>query len=81
MTFLQFLKDPDITIPYVLLLGKIIPEKWGKRHWGRLPYHLQHRYFYFGKSTHSVCNKMQLIILSFNGFSWTAPPSPYLLSC
>lgn len=42
-----FLKDPDITIPYVLLLGKIIPEKWGKKHWGRLPYHLQHRYFYF----------------------------------
>ena len=24
---MQYLKDPDITIPYVLLLGKIIPEK------------------------------------------------------
>ena len=24
---MQYLKDPDITIPYVVLLGKIIPEK------------------------------------------------------
>lgn len=25
--FVQFLKDPDITIPYALLLGNVIPEK------------------------------------------------------
>jgi fatty acid desaturase 2 (delta-6 desaturase) len=41
-----FLKDPDITISYAFLLGKIIPEKWGKKHWGWMPYHWQHKYFF-----------------------------------
>jgi fatty acid desaturase 2 (delta-6 desaturase) len=41
-----YLKDPDITIPYVVLLGKIIPEKWGKKRWGTMPYHFQQHYFF-----------------------------------
>lgn len=41
-----YLKDPDITIPYILLLGKRIPKLWGSKHWGKLPYHLQQHYFF-----------------------------------
>ena len=41
-----YLKDPDITIPFAFLLGKVIPAKWGKKHWGKLPYHHQHKYFF-----------------------------------
>ena len=44
---LQYLKDPDITIPYVFLLGDVIPVKWGKKRWGKMPYHWQHKYFFF----------------------------------
>ena len=46
---LQYLKDPDITIPYVFLLGDVIPVKWGKKRWGKMPYHWQHKYFFFRK--------------------------------
>lgn len=41
-----YLKDPDITIPYVFLLGDVIPVKWGKKKWGKLPYNHQHKYFF-----------------------------------
>lgn len=49
---LQYLKDPDITASYILLLGKRIPVMWGKRHWGKLPYHLQQYYFFFSTYSH-----------------------------
>ncbi|XP_065898010.1 acyl-CoA 6-desaturase-like [Dysidea avara] len=41
-----FLKDPDVSIPLLFLVGKIIPEKWGKRKWGIMPYRFQHNYFF-----------------------------------
>ena len=25
--------------------------QWGRKHWGKLPYHLQHRYFFLGKTS------------------------------
>ncbi|XP_019850246.1 PREDICTED: fatty acid desaturase 2-like [Amphimedon queenslandica] len=42
-----FFKDPDVTISYAFLLGKNIPRIWGERKWGIIPYHWQHKYFFF----------------------------------
>lgn len=28
--------------------------QWGKKHWGKLPYHFQHHYFFFSKLLPSV---------------------------
>ncbi|XP_064404994.1 acyl-CoA 6-desaturase-like [Halichondria panicea] len=41
------MKDPDITAPYLFLFGKVIPEKWGRRRLGIMPYRIQHLYFFF----------------------------------
>ncbi|KAL5457343.1 hypothetical protein EMCRGX_G034592 [Ephydatia muelleri] len=36
-----FMKDPDVTAAFLFLLGK-----WGQKHKGVMPYHLQHKYFF-----------------------------------
>lgn len=39
-------KDPDITLPWVFLLGKKLPVEWGQKKRGFMPYHKQHHYFH-----------------------------------
>uniref|UniRef100_A0A1I8H1C2 Cytochrome b5 heme-binding domain-containing protein n=1 Tax=Macrostomum lignano TaxID=282301 RepID=A0A1I8H1C2_9PLAT len=38
--------DPDINVPYLFLLGDKMPQEWGKRRRGFMPYNWQHDYFW-----------------------------------
>lgn len=38
--------DPDVNLPYVFMLGRTLPQEWGKKKKGFMPYHLQHHYFH-----------------------------------
>ncbi len=68
------MKDPDITAPYLFLFGKVIPEKWGRRRLGIMPYRIQHLYFFFRTLHYFTSN-----IPTFHPHSWTTSASPYLL--
>ncbi len=71
------MKDPDITAPYMFLMGKVIPEKWGRLRWGFMPYSLQHYYFFFRK----FMNRDFQARFTGNLFhSWTSSAPPYFLS-
>ncbi|XP_023930584.1 fatty acid desaturase 2 isoform X1 [Lingula anatina] len=41
-----YVKDPDITLPYVFLLGDKMPSWWGEKKKGFMPYQFQHHYFF-----------------------------------
>eukprot|EP00658_Telonema_sp_P-2_P051870 TRINITY_DN3998_c0_g1_i1.p1 TRINITY_DN3998_c0_g1~~TRINITY_DN3998_c0_g1_i1.p1 ORF type:complete len:438 (-),score=94.72 TRINITY_DN3998_c0_g1_i1:325-1638(-) len=40
-------KDPDVSMGYVFLLGDEVPKKWAAAKRGFMPYHWQHKYWYF----------------------------------
>ena len=39
-------KDPDIDLPYLFLLGDKLPQIWGRKKKGFMPYNLQQHYFF-----------------------------------
>jgi fatty acid desaturase 2 (delta-6 desaturase) len=42
-------KDPDIDLPYLFLLGDKLPQIWGRKKKGFMPYNLQQHYFFLSK--------------------------------
>ncbi|PAA63300.1 hypothetical protein BOX15_Mlig033038g2, partial [Macrostomum lignano] len=38
--------DPDISLPYIFLLGDKLPVEWGRKRRGFMPYNWQHGYFW-----------------------------------
>ncbi|ELU00137.1 hypothetical protein CAPTEDRAFT_108548, partial [Capitella teleta] len=39
-------KDPDITVPYLYVLGDKMPVEWAQKRKGFMPYNWQHGYFW-----------------------------------
>ena len=39
------------TLARSVILSFSLSLQWGRKHWGKLPYHLQHRYFFLGKTS------------------------------
>jgi len=74
------MKDPDITAPYLFLLGKIIPEKWGKKRMGFMPYKLQHLYFFMSKFFLITTCTCMMIFNTNSSPSWPSITPAYLLS-
>ncbi|ESO98065.1 hypothetical protein LOTGIDRAFT_143229 [Lottia gigantea] len=39
-------KDPDVQLAYLFLMGDKMPVEWGEKKRGKMPYQLQHHYFF-----------------------------------
>merc|ERR1712012_438971 len=67
-----FKKDPDVSLPYVFLLGDSMPKEWGEHKRGFMPYSQQAKYFWlFGPAALlPVYFHLEVLYFTFKRRDW-----------